>query len=135
MSGVDNPVFAEVLEVSAQNWQTDWNTHGARRVRCRLVVLGMEVGGRISSGKCAFLRQLARARARQQAPWEAEATRWALHKRWMALASFAGLRAHASTLSELPAMPIDSSDGTKILLGDLLAGAASEEPVRDSRVR
>ena len=90
-------------------------------------MLGMEVGGRISSGASAFLR-LARARAGQRAPWAAEATRRALQRRWMALASFAGLRAHASTLLELPAVPIDSSDGTEMPLGDLLTGAAGDEP-------
>ena len=53
----------------------------------------------------------------------------------MALASFAGLRAHASTLLELPAVPIGSSDGTEMPLKDLLAGAAGDEPTWDSRVR
>ena len=53
----------------------------------------------------------------------------------MALVSFAGLRAHASTLLELPAVPIDSSDGTEMPLGALLARAAGDEPTGDSRVR
>ena len=35
--------------------------------RCRLVVFGMEVGGRVSRGTLTFLRLLARARARQRA--------------------------------------------------------------------
>ena len=36
--------------------------------RCRLVVVGVEVGGRISRPTLTFLRLLARARARQRAP-------------------------------------------------------------------
>ena len=112
--------------------------HGAQTPhvpRCRLAMLGMEVGGQVSSGASAFLRRLARARARQQAPWAAEATRRSLQRRWMARASFAGLRVHASTLLELQAVPIDSSDSTEMPLGDLLAGAAGDEPTGDSRVR
>ena len=114
-------------QATARKHRTYPELFGAGRVRCRLVVLGMEVGGRISSGASAFLRRLARARAKQRAPWAAEATRRSLQRRWMALASFAGLRAHASTLLELPAVPIDFSDGTEMPLGDFLAGAAGDE--------
>ena len=57
------------------------NGHGAQaphpellspgRVRCRLVVLGMEISGRISNGAAALLIRLARVKARQRAPWAA----------------------------------------------------------------
>ena len=99
---------------------------GTGRVRCRLVVLGMEVGGRINSGASAFLRRLARARAR--------ATRRALHNGWRSLLSPACERAPARYWNS-PAMHIHSSDGTEMPLGDLLAGAAGDEPIRDNRVR
>ena len=56
-------------QATARKHRTYPELLGAGRVRRRLVVLGMEVGGRISSGAWAFLRQLARAiGARQQAP-------------------------------------------------------------------
>ena len=70
--------------------------------RCRLVVVGVEVGGRISRPTLTFLRLLARARARQRAPWCAAGARQALMRRWTALAFFAALRAHACSLLELP---------------------------------
>ena len=53
--------------------------------RCRLVVVGVEVGGRISRPTLTFLRLLARARARQRAPWCAAGARQALMRRWTAL--------------------------------------------------
>ena len=68
-----------------------------------------------------FLRQAARARARQRAPWSAEATRRALLRRWQALAAFG---AHASTLLELLVQAIDASDGAELPLESLLAEAA-----------
>ncbi len=40
--------------------------------RCRLVVFGLEVGGRFDSQALALLRRLARARARDRAPWARE---------------------------------------------------------------
>ena len=40
-----------------------------------------------------------------------------------------------TVLLELPAVPIDSSDGTEMPLGDLLAGVAGDEATGDSRVR
>ena len=95
-------------QATARKHRTYPELLGAGWVRCLLVVLGMEVGGRISSGASAFLRRLARARAKPRAPWAAEATRCSLQRRWMALASFASLRTHASTLLELPAVPLDS---------------------------
>ena len=68
--------------------------------RCKLVVFGVELGGR-SPGGLTLLRLLARARARQRAPRCAQK---ALTCRWTALASMAALRAHAATLLELPAV-------------------------------
>ena len=57
--------------------------------RCRLVVFGVEVGGRVSRSMT-FLRLLARARARQRAPWCAAAARQALNQRWKAQAGAVG---------------------------------------------
>ena len=77
--------------------------------RCRLVVFGLEVGGRFDSQALALLRRLARARARDRAPWAREAAGAALTRRWTALAALAALRAHAQSLLELPVRPCDAS--------------------------
>lgn len=89
--------------------------------RCRLVVFGLEVGGRFDSQALALLRRLARARARDRAPWAREAAGAALTRRWTALAALAALRAHAQSLLELPVRPCDASDGAELPLGELLA--------------
>ena len=99
--------------------------------RCRLVVFGVEVGGRVSRSTLTFLRLLARARARQRAPWCAAAARQALNQRWKAQAAFAALRAHACSLLELPiAGPSDPSDDQEVPLGELLAGSLRTDPSR-----
>eukprot|EP00439_Symbiodinium_sp_Y106_P024682 s6995_g3.t1 len=109
----------------------------------------LHVGGRFDSQALALLRRLARARARDRAPWAREAAgaaltrRWtalaalaalrahapwareaagaALTRRWTALAALAALRAHAQSLLELPVRPCDASDGAELPLGELLA--------------
>ena len=79
--------------------------------RCKLVVFGVELGGRFSQSTLTFLRLLARARARQRAPWCAAAARQAMVHRWTTLAALAALRAHACTLLELPVgEPVDPLD-------------------------
>ena len=99
--------------------------------RCRLVVFGVEVGGRVSRSTLTFLRLLARARARQRAPWCAAAARQALNQRWKAQAAFAALRAHACSLLELPiAGPSDPSDDQEVPLSELLAGSLRTDPSR-----
>ena len=90
------------------------------RGRCRLVVFGLEVGGRFSTSTLAFLRRLARVRGRTRAPWAQVATARALTRRWTALAALAAMRAHAQTLLELPVHPRDAGDGAEVPLGDLL---------------
>ena len=89
--------------------------------RCRLVVFGMEVGGRFSPNALAFIRRLARPRGRARAPWNAAAAGRALTRRWHCLASLAALRAHAQTLLELPVQSCDAGDDQELPLGELLA--------------
>ena len=99
--------------------------------RCRLVVFGVEVGGRISRTTLTFLRLLAKARARQRAPWCSAGVQRAMMHRWTALASFAALRAHACSLLELPIEgPGDPTDGLEVPLGELLAGHQPPAPSR-----
>ena len=87
------------------------------RGRCRLVVFGLEVGGRFSSGTLAFIRRLARVRSRVRAPWAQIAAARALTRRWTALAGLAAMRAHAQSLLELPVSTRDAGDGAEILGG------------------
>ena len=55
--------------------------------RCRLVVLGIETGGRWSEEACTFLRLLAQHRARQATPLLRQAVAAALLHRWSAMLS------------------------------------------------
>ena len=57
--------------------------------RCRLVVLGIEVGGRWSNEASNFIRMLANVRARSSPPSLQAATRAALVSRWSALLTHA----------------------------------------------
>ena len=82
--------------------------------RCRLVVFGMEVGGRFSPNALAFIRRLARTRGRARAPWNAAAAGRALTRRWHCLASLAALRAHAQALLELPVQSCDAGDDQEL---------------------
>ena len=67
-----------------------------RNRRCRLVVLGIEVGGRWSNEASSFIRMLAQARARSSPPALRAATTSALVSRWSAL----------PTQQPLPSLPV-----------------------------
>ena len=68
--------------------------------RCRLVVLGIEIGGRWSNEASNFIRILANARARSSPPSLQAATRAALMSRWSALTDAAATSFAASLLFE-----------------------------------
>ena len=70
---------------------------GPRR-RARLVVLGIEVGGRMSTEMRSFLTQLAKARARQETPLMRKRAEQAWRMRWGAILSCTTARAVASFL-------------------------------------
>ena len=58
--GQPRPPRLALQQATSRKHRTYPELLGAGRVRCRLVVLGMEVGGRISNGASAFLHRLAR---------------------------------------------------------------------------
>ena len=89
-----------------------------RSRRCRLIVFGVEVGGRWAPEVAAFLRMLARARAASAPP--------ALRP--------AAQRALASSLPELPSEAHDSAAGTEPALHELLADARWHEGPAASRM-
>eukprot|EP00439_Symbiodinium_sp_Y106_P014447 s5474_g2.t1 len=86
---------------------------------CKLVVLGLEVGGRFSREAAAFLRQLAKARARESPARLRPAVERALLHRWTGMRA-AAQRALAHSLLELPLAGADECDGRR--------GAALKRP-------
>lgn len=102
--------------------------------RCKLVVIALEVGGRFGPEAVAFLRQLARARARESPARLRPAVQRASLHRWTGMLAVAAQRALAYSLLELPLAAADECDGTEPPLGDLLADARDTEPVPASRL-
>ena len=72
------------------------------RARTRLVVLGLEVGGRWSSEAWTFVRLLAKARARGEPPLLRRGAVAAWRRRWVGLLACAAARAFAASLLDLP---------------------------------
>ena len=101
--------------------------------RCRLVVLGLEVGGRWSAEAAAFIRLLARARARSAAVTQRAACVAAFVTRWSGLLSIAAARSFAASLLSLPISNTANLDGEAPLLSDVLADS-SETPPFTSRM-
>ena len=101
--------------------------------RCRLVVLGLEVGGRWSAESVNFIWQLARARARRSPEATRAATARAFAWRWTNLVSVAAATAFAASLLELPLSNEACVDGAEPPPGDLLADCSRSEPPPASR--
>ena len=73
-----------------------------RARRCRLVVIGIELGGRFGAEAATFLRLLARQRAAAVPAHLRPAAQAAWVARWAALLAVAAQRAYATSLLELP---------------------------------
>ena len=102
--------------------------------RSRLVVFGLEVGGRWDTEALDFLRGFARAKARSQPEWlRASCVQGFLH-RWTALAAVAAQSAFAQSLLELPIGGSLRVDGDCPAAHDVLADARWTFPVHDSRL-
>ena len=87
------------------------------RSRCRLVVLGGEVGGQWSVETGSFLSQLAAARAREEVPLLQKRAEQAW--RWRSILSCAAARAVAESLLGLKGGP--GADGTVPAIDDVIA--------------
>ena len=96
--------------------------------RRRLVVLGIETGGRWSPEAVTFLRLIARSRARSAPPPLQSARISAYVLRWSALLAFAAARAFATSLLSLPLSGAANVDGDPPLLSDLLAEPSASPP-------
>ena len=101
-----------------------------RAERCRLVVLGIELGGRSSSEAAQFVRMLARSRARSAPHVLRSGATAAYVSRWSALLSFAAARAVAASLLALPLGNAANVDGAALdLSSDVLAETFSAPPL------
>ena len=101
-----------------------------RARRCRLIVIGLEVGGRFGTEAATFLRLLARHRARHRAA----AAQAAWVARWAALLAVAAQRAFASSLRELPLAGESNGDDAVPELHEVLADGRWDRPPPASRV-
>ena len=97
--------------------------------RCRLVVLGIEVGGRWSLQAAEFVRLLARSKARAALPAQRAACTAAFVLRWSALLAFAAARTFAASLLSLPLSGTANVDGDMPLLSDVLADSSEQPPL------
>ena len=89
--------------------------------RCRLVVLGIEVGGRWSNEASNFICMLAKARARSSPPSLQAATSAALVSRWSALLTHAAATSFAASLLFENLSSHHNQDGDLPPLGHLLS--------------
>ena len=100
-----------------------------RAKRCRLVVLGIELGGRWSSEAAQFVQMLARSRARSAPHVLRSGATAAYVSRWSALLSFAAALAVAASLLSLPLKNAANVDGAARDLSDVLAETFSAPPL------
>ena len=129
-----NVVPGTVLRNAANRKRRQTYPELGRSRRCRLVVFGVEVGGRWAPEAAAFLRMLARARAASAPPALLPAAQSAWVQRWSGIISVAAQRALASSLLELPSEAHDSAAGTEPALHELLADARWHEGPAASRM-
>ena len=98
--------------------------------RCRLVVLCLETGGRMSAETVAFLHQIAEARARSCPGYLRRPSAFAFERRWARMLAVSAASSFAASLlldkEELAAEP--RPDGAEPWLQDLLSGARLEVP-------
>lgn len=87
----------------------------------RLVVLGIEVGGRWSQESADFLRLLAQHKARAVPAPSQQTTTTSRISRWSAILAHAGMHAFAASLLSLPADELANGEGVLPPLGHLLA--------------
>ena len=97
--------------------------------RCRLVVFGIEVGGRWNGEARDLLRALARAKARERPQWLRASALQAFHQRWSGVVAVAAQRALAATLAGLPSAGQDALDGAAPPLPEVLARHGAAEAV------
>ena len=101
--------------------------------RCRLVVLGIEVGGRWSEEAASFITNLARAKTRDTPALLRQAATASLISRWTAFLTHAALTAFAATLIFEDPTPHHNLEGEPPTFSDLLA-QLPPDPAASSRL-
>ena len=91
--------------------------------RCRLVVLGIETGGRWSEEASMFVKLLAQAKARQAPPLLQTSLAAALISRWTASLSHAAMHAFAASLLAQDCSNHTNVEGNQPTLSQVLAEA------------
>ena len=99
-----------------------------RNRRCRLVVLGIETGGRWSEEAASFVKLLSHAKARQAPRLLQHSVASALINRWTALLTHAALQAFAASLLDQDCTHLTSVEGNDPLWSQLLAEAPAPPP-------
>ena len=99
--------------------------------RCRLVVLGIETGGRLSQEAVEFFQLLAKARARRAVRPLRQSAEYALYRRWTKLFAVTAASAFAASLVEdhNHFRHASAPDGFLPWLPDLLSAARHDIPV------
>ena len=105
-----------------------------RSRRCRLLVLGLEVGGRWLPDGVAFVHLLARAKSRRVLELLRGAAVQAYVRRWTALLAVGAQRALAASLLQLPLFGETCVDGAELPVCDPLADARWESGPAPSRL-
>ena len=100
-AGADTRPGAAVQAAARRKWRQTYPELASAR-RARLVVVGVEVGGRFGAEAAAFLRHLARHRAASLPPPLRAAASAGWVQRWSGLLAVAAMRAYAASLLELP---------------------------------
>ena len=88
------------LEVARRKKETTYPELSGENGRARMVVFGVEVGGRWSKEALQFVRMLAKDRAKQEPERLRVQAAGAWQRRWSSILSVAALRATANTLLE-----------------------------------
>ena len=101
-----------------------------RNSRCRLVVLGIEVGGRWSEEAASFITSLARTKIRDTPAPLRHAAATSLISRWTALLTHAAMTAFAASLLFEDPTNHHNLDGEPPSLSDLLAQPDPTDPSR-----
>ena len=106
-------VACHAVSAAATRKRRDAYPELAAARRCKLVVVGVEVGGRFGSEAASFLPRRAAARAQGlPARLRAAAGQASLH-RWRGMLTIAAQRAFAHLMLELPRASVDASSGTE----------------------
>ena len=136
-SGKARPRAAHTNGVALEKARQDKETtypELLRANRCKLIVVGMEVGGRWSAEAYDFLEQLAWHKASEVQPALQKTTALAWLRRWSAMISVAAMRSFADTLLHGTANYTDTGYTATPDLSCLLGEVAYEGELESSRL-